>query len=635
MIISFRFSLLWYKVLAICLCSGTAFAQTEPTPVLVLEPPRLINTGITNSYTYEYPSIETVAEKFSKEYDPQDYFLEFEKRPEGYFVAAKHPSTYPKVLKREIFWSVADGQWKPLSFSKRQGWGGNGSELVRDKFYFDRVPYYGYPGWYRDVINQWEGKGPLSDVLQFSLATAWYQRATSLLSDQYGLADSLETFVLPNTKNALHPEQLEIYLRYMNRALEHYETLARQAPDYETVVGPATVKLADQYMTAFMQLHYFQNEATALKILDRPPLTFNDFLLESSRNLLRSCPPNAILLTYGDNDTYPLWYVQAKHGFRRDVVVANLSLLATGRYINHLRDQIFDAAPIKYQIPSDFYFNDTSTVVYLREAEGPIPLSDFFNCISSENAEREFGYPVCSVSSVYFVTDPSGKVLPTATTAPKKGHRVEIPLDAKSYLIRDQLAVLDMLYSNTPGRPLCFATTCRGDYLKPFEKHLRLQGLVYCFDPKPMEVTNPDMNGTVDVARSYQLFAKELEHISKEPITSDGLPYLNINRVYLLYTARALIAQGKKGKAVDLLNRCMDAFPNNRVLFDRFTLYLAEAYEQAGDVEKAVIIARQVLDNFETGKINFEEYEERAIGTIKSLAEKSKDSALLNRLEKY
>jgi hypothetical protein len=627
-----RLRALFFCLTTALLLQGAAVAQTDPIPVL--EPQGLSKLGFTLAFSYDYPTIEMVAEKLSEDYGVQDYYFEFEKRPEGYFIAMIDPASHPKVAKREMFWSSADGQWKPLTLKKGMKRVGHSSELIRDKFYHDRIPYYGYPGWYRDVINQWEGKAPLSDVLQFSLAAAWYQRATALLSDQYGVADSVETFILPNTKNALSPEQLEVYLEYMNRSLVHYETLARQAPDYETIVGPATVKLADQYMTAFMQLHYFQNEATAMKILDRPPLTFNEYLLESSRNLLRCCPKNAILLTYGDNDTYPLWYVQAKEGFRRDVVVANLSLLATGRYINHLRDRIFDAAPLSFQISPDFYFSDTSTVIYIREEGGAIPIADFFACVSSKNGEREFGFPVCQVASVYFFTDPSGKVLPSATESPKKGNKVEIQLSAKSYLIRDQLAVLDLLYSNTPDRPLCFATTCRGEYLEPFEKHLRLQGLVYRFDPKPMEVLK-DLKGAIDVAQSYRFFAKEMEHTSKGEITFDGFPYLATHKNYLFFTARELNKQGKKKKAAELLNRYFEVYPNDRVLFDRSMLYLAFAYADAGKLDKALAIVRQVLDNFEAGKIDWEGYEAWSIETIKSLAKESKDQDLLKRLEKY
>ncbi|MDD2564632.1 MAG: DUF2723 domain-containing protein [Salinivirgaceae bacterium] len=84
-------------------------------------------------------------------------------------------------------------------------------------------------------------------------------------------------------------------------------------------------------------------------------------------NYLNSCDKDALIFTNGDNDTFPLWYIQEVEGVRTDVRVMCLPYLSTDWYINQMRRQVWNSPPVKFTIDPEKYVMGTRDMTYVLE----------------------------------------------------------------------------------------------------------------------------------------------------------------------------------------------------------------------------------------------------------------------------
>ncbi len=321
--------------------------------------------------------------------------------------------------------------------------------------------------------------------------------------------------------------------------------------------------------------------------------------LAMANNYLNSCPPNAILFTNGDNDTFPLWYAQEVEGLRTDVRVVNLSLLNTGWYVDQMVRKAYDSEPVPFSLPRRLYRDGALDYVYFIEKEnvkGYVDLKELFGLLRNDPERLKLNTRMGPVD--YFPTKnfkiyvDSAKVIENGTVSPEYANEIlsEITwtLD-RNGVGKNHLMVLDLLANNDWERPICFAITTGEDSYVGLMDYFQLEGLVYRLVPIKTEVNN------YQIARiNTSLMYDNLMNKFKFGNMKDPAVYLDETNIRMTMNLRnnfgrlafALLEEGKIDSALMVCDRCMQEMPDETVPYSFFVMPIAEAYYKAGSIEK-------------------------------------------------
>ncbi len=331
-------------------------------------------------------------------------------------------------------------------------------------------------------------------------------------------------------------------------------------------------------------------------------------------NFLNSVEKDAIIFTYGDNDTYPLWYAQEVEGIRTDVRVVNLSLIQVDWYINQLRRKVNDSAPIQFSIPREKLRGKLRPQFFIPPTFPEWGRSNIGKVVQYMGQE----HPVQRGSTIFESHLPTNQLyIPVDSNAvvnmvaPNRRSEILSRMDFNipRNLAKGDLALLDIIHSNFPKRPVYFAVTVRRENLLGLENYLQLEGLALRLVPYKT-VPSEKYQGLGSLGFGYPYGDKIFDNVINkwkwgnfdkiDMFVDDKYgPSVQSMHYSILRGAESFIHRQQNEQAMQLIDKYFEAFPNYNFEFDYSTVNMLGIYGRAGQFERGKEHAKQLLNNLE------------------------------------
>jgi hypothetical protein len=350
--------------------------------------------------------------------------------------------------------------------------------------------------------------------------------------------------------------------------------------------------------------------------------------VDSAKNLLNSCAPNAILFTNGDNDTFPLWYAQEVEGVRTDVRVAVLSYLNTDWYIQQMKRPAYKSEPLPISMGNDSYSQGNNDILYYNpnEAVKELNLKEFIGLVSQNSPLLRQSYGDGSQQVTTFPT--SQFYMPVDTTAVKA--LGIIPKDRQNQLVgrldwsmgkraieKKNLVILDMIATNNWKRPIYFSSTVApSDYMN-LQPYFQLEGMAYRLLPLKDPNYNPRGDeGYVEKPICYEELMKTFSYRGLNDANvfydENNLRFPANYRDKFARLANAYLESGDKAKAKEVALKCLNVMPDAAIPYDYYTPQLVPVLYAVGEKDQA----NAILDKLTARSIQILSYYQTHDGAL-------------------
>ncbi|WP_026954875.1 glycosyltransferase family 117 protein [Algoriphagus vanfongensis] len=339
------------------------------------------------------------------------------------------------------------------------------------------------------------------------------------------------------------------------------------------------------------------------------------FSVDSARNFLASCAPNAILFTGGDNDTFPLWYVQEVEGFRTDVRVIVLSYFDTDWYVEQMTSPTHESEALPFSLAPERYQKGTNDVLFVMERDGldAISAREYLKLLNSgsELLRMQTGgkSQVNMVPSRNLIMEVDSAAVFNQDIIPEEFSPLFSPqmnLQIKgNYVTKGTMMLIDLIVSNNWERPIYFNNTSLATIGVNIQDHVVMEGLTYRLLPvrKPNYLREELVNADLAYENYMTKFAFRGMDNPDNYLDEEYRRFASNHRSAINSIAMALLDQDQMEKAATLLNYGLEVMPNEAMPYDLSSGQSVPLFFEVGEEEKGLeiidVISKKSLDMIE------------------------------------
>ena len=300
-------------------------------------------------------------------------------------------------------------------------------------------------------------------------------------------------------------------------------------------------------------------------------------------NYLKSCDKDAIIFCNGDNDTFPLWYNIEVEEERNDVRACNLSYLQTDWYIDQMKRPYYNSPGLPISWDYADYMPGNNEIAWVENRlNAPLEVKKAYQFLhSTDPRTKRDGEDYIPSDQLYVLSPDSQKIFF------KKAKR----------FTRSEMMVMEMLSTNEWKRPMHFAVTIGSDYHLGLDPYLELTGMAYRITPERSKDGKPRVNTEVMYDNMLNKFKYGNMNVPGIYIDENTMRMCRTHRMMFSQLAEALYYEGKKDKALEVLDFAEEVLPGYNVNYDYTSGTMAALYYAMGEMEKGNAIMSALADN--------------------------------------